>query len=96
MKRVTINALVDIACLITFIPSLVTGLVLYFYLPSGTGRGGNWVTWLGVSRNTWVLWHDIASFAFAFLLIVHLLLHWRFFTAIPKSVRPGQIEKDEH
>ena len=29
MKRVTINALVDIGCLVTFIPSLITGLVLY-------------------------------------------------------------------
>ncbi len=30
MKRVTINALVDIGCLITFILSLITGLVLNF------------------------------------------------------------------
>ncbi len=30
MKRITINALVDIGCLIMFIPSLVSGLVLYF------------------------------------------------------------------
>ena len=39
MKRITINALVDIGCLITFIPSLVSGLVLYFVLPSGGGQG---------------------------------------------------------
>ena len=39
MKRITINALVDIGCLITFIPSLISGLVLYFVLPSGGGTG---------------------------------------------------------
>ena len=33
MKRITVNALVDIGCLITFIPSLVSGLVLYLVLP---------------------------------------------------------------
>jgi len=37
MKRVTINALVDIGCLITFIPSLISGLVLYLFLPSASG-----------------------------------------------------------
>jgi len=42
MKRITINALVDIGCLITFIPSLISGLVLYFVLPSGGGRGSGW------------------------------------------------------
>ncbi len=39
MKRITINALIDIGCLITFIPSLVSGLVLYLVLPEGGGRG---------------------------------------------------------
>ena len=41
MKRITINALVDIGCLITFIPSLISGLVLYFVLPSGGGGFGD-------------------------------------------------------
>jgi hypothetical protein len=40
MKRVTINALVDIGCVI-FIPLPITGLVLYFFLSSGDGRGGS-------------------------------------------------------
>lgn len=87
MKRVTINALVDISCLITFILSLLTGLVLYIYLPSGTGRGGSWVTWMGITRHDWVLYHDIASFAFALLLVVHLVLHWRFFRNIQKALQ---------
>lgn len=89
MKRVTLNAIVDIGCLITFLPSLLTGLVLYIYLPSGGGRGGSWVTWMNITRHDWVLWHDIASFAFAALLIVHLLLHAGFFRHIHKSLRPG-------
>jgi hypothetical protein len=52
MKRVTINAIIDSGCLITFIPSLVTGLVLlYLVLPSGGGRGNSWVTYLGIARS---------------------------------------------
>lgn len=87
MKRVTINGLVDIGCVVTFIPSLLTGLVLYLYLPSGGGRGGSWVTWMGITRHDWVLYHDITSFLLATLLIVHLLLHWRFFRNINKALR---------
>jgi hypothetical protein len=96
MKRVTINALVDIGCLITFIPSLITGLVLYFFLPSGGGRGGSWVTWMGITRYDWVLYHDIASFAFAALLIIHLLLHGKFFRHIGKHLRNEGKELDDN
>ena len=89
MKRITVNALVDIGCLLMFIPSLLTGLVLYFFLPSGGGRGGSWVTWMGITRYDWVLYHDITSFAFAVLLVLHLLLHWRYFRNIRKCLAKG-------
>ena len=35
MKSRTVNALVDIGCLIAFVPSLISGLVLYLFLPEG-------------------------------------------------------------
>jgi len=92
MKRITINTLVDIACLVTFIPSLFTGLVLYLFLPSSEGRGGSWVTWMGITRHDWVLYHDVASFAFAALLILHLLLHWKFFRHIRRNLSPAAPE----
>jgi hypothetical protein len=42
MKRKTINALVNIGCLLTFIPSLISGLVLYFHTStSGLTSTGN-------------------------------------------------------
>jgi hypothetical protein len=94
MKRVTVNALVDIGCLITFIPSLITGLVLYLFLPSGSGRGGNWATWMGISRDQWVTMHNYTSLVFAALLIIHLLLHWKFFRTINKSLKPEGKEQD--
>ena len=93
MKRVTVNALVDIGALVTFVPTLITGLVLYFFLPSGGGRGNSWSTWMGITRHDWVLWHDIASFAFAALLVVHLILHWKFYKNIGKTLGPQA--KDE-
>ncbi|PKL66033.1 MAG: hypothetical protein CVV32_02275 [Methanomicrobiales archaeon HGW-Methanomicrobiales-3] len=93
MKRVTVNAIVDIGCIISFIPSLLTGLVLYLFLPSGGGRGSSWSTWMGITRHDWILWHDVASFALAVLIIIHLLLHWKFFQRITKT--PDPQAKDE-
>jgi len=74
---------VDIGCLITFIPSLITGLVLYLVLPEGGFRSG-WATCLGIPRNQWVPMHNYVSLMFAALLIIHLLLHWKFFQNINK------------
>jgi hypothetical protein len=95
MKRVTINALIDIGCLITFIPSLISGLVLFLFLPSGSGRGGNWATWMGIARDQWLNMHNYTSLAFAALLILHLLLHWKFFRNIKKSFKADGKEPDD-
>jgi hypothetical protein len=40
MKRVTINVLTDVGCLITFIPLIITCPVLYSFLLSYGGTGG--------------------------------------------------------
>lgn len=92
MKRVTFNALVDLGSLIAFVPTLYTGLVLYLFLPSGGGRGNSWSTWMGITRHDWIVWHDIASFTFAALVIVHLLLHWKFYKNINRAISPPEKE----
>jgi len=51
MKRIPINALIDIGCLITFIPSLITVFVLYLVLPEGGGRGSGWAPYRGITRH---------------------------------------------
>jgi hypothetical protein len=91
MKRITMNALVDIGCLITFIPSLVTGLVLYLVLPEGSGRGtGVAASYLGLARTQWVTMHNYTSLVFAALLIIHLILHWMYFRNIRKCLFAGE------
>jgi hypothetical protein len=95
MKRVTINALIDISCLVIFIPSLISGLVLYLVLPEGGGRGSGGATYLGIARNQWVTMHNYTSLVFAALLIIHLLLHWKFFRHIGKSFKADVKEPDD-
>lgn len=95
MKRATMNALVDIGCLITFIPSLVSGLVLYLVLPEGGGRGSGWALYLGIPRNQWVSMHNNTSLVFAALLILHLLLHANFFRHIGRHVTAAGKEESK-
>ena len=84
MKPVTINALIDISCLITFIPSLISGLVLYRVLPS-----------LGINGSQWLIIHDYTSLAFAALLIIHLFLHWKLLRNIPGNLKPDAKKPDD-
>ncbi|RPI37890.1 MAG: DUF4405 domain-containing protein [Methanoregulaceae archaeon] len=94
MRRITINAVIDIGCLITFVPSLVSGLVLFFVLPSGGGRGGSHAVYLGLFRDQWLNMHNYWSFAFSALIIIHLILHWMYFWNIRKCFSPGKKEAD--
>jgi hypothetical protein len=82
-------------CHFFLIVPAVLGLVLYFVLPSGGGRGSGWEVYLGVARNQWVTMHDNSSFVFAALLIIHLLLHWKFFRNINKALSPKGKQESE-
>jgi hypothetical protein len=84
MKKITVNAIVDIGCLVTFIPSLISGLVLYLVLPSGGGKGGGSESYLGIARDQWLNMHNYTSLIFAALIIIHLVLHWMYFRNIRK------------
>ena len=67
MKHVTISTLVDTRCMVTFVLSLFSGLVLYLVLSSEGGWESSRADYLGVIRFDWVNLHTYASLAFAAL-----------------------------
>lgn len=58
-----------------------TGLLLAYRLPPGS-RGGRGLSALGWSRHDWGDLHFWISLAFLALIIVHMILHWRWFWQI--------------
>ncbi len=75
--------------LIVLIPNLISGIVLYAVLPEG-GRFSGSTLYLGITRNEWKDLHNYAGFALAAFIILHLILHWRYFRAIPSCFRTGE------
>ena len=53
-----------------------TGLLMAIRLPPGS-RGGAGLAALGLSRHEWGDIHAWSGYAFAALIVVHLVLHWR-------------------
>jgi hypothetical protein len=100
MRLVTINATVDLLALIAFIPTFISGAVLLWILPSGSGgffgRGGlasGANIFLGLHQQTWVNIHDLTSMIFTILLVVHLFLHWRYFRNIDRYFKAKNKDK---
>jgi len=98
MKKARLNALVDLIALVLLIPTMFSGAVTLWILPSGGigFRGGagllpDAVFW-GLNRQEWREIHDIFGLIFFLVMALHLLLHWRYFRSIHKQLRSRQKE----
>jgi len=92
MGRARQNAAVDLLALISFIPMLISGLVLFIYFPTGSGfQGGKnpaaVLEVLGMVHTDWVMVHNISSFIFSGLVVIHLILHLNYMRNIRKCLR---------
>ncbi|MCC4766029.1 DUF4405 domain-containing protein [Methanosarcina sp. DH1] len=52
----------------------VTGLVMYFLIPSGIPRG-QYIVYMGLTKATWIWIHSKAGILIVILIVVHLILH---------------------
>ena len=94
MRKVTINAIVDIIMLIAFIPTFISGVVLYGFLPEG-GRFSGQAVFMGLPRYIWITMHDRWGIIFSIVVILHLLLHWKFFRVLPACFRKSKKEESK-
>ena len=83
MNKPKINYIIDILMAIFFAISAVTGIPLYM-LPGGVYRGGQTI-FLGVEKQVWGTIHTYASFALVVIVLVHLILHWKWIVYMTKS-----------
>ncbi len=83
MDRAKLNYGVDAVMGLAFLVSGVTGLVLFFFIPSGV-RQGRYQEFLGMIKEAWQEEHVIAGLVIVILGIVHLILHWDWVVSMTK------------
>jgi hypothetical protein len=98
MKRPNLNLAVDILALILAVLVVVTGLVLEYMLPPGSGRLGTegfgfapgamqrpiLLLW-GLTRHEWGNIHFWTAIGLMGALSLHLVLHWRWIVCMVKG-----------
>ena len=77
------NYVVDFLMTLSFIVTAITGLIIFFFLPSGV-RQGSTQTFLGIIKGTWSFVHDWSGILFITLIILHFILHWNWITRMTK------------
>ena len=83
MDKVKRNYWIDILMFISIAITAVTGIVLFIILPSGKRSG--WETFLGITKAIWVDVHTWAGLIFIALVLIHLILHWKWILAMTKN-----------
>ena len=76
----------------------VSGFVLWLGFPSGGGGGGGGhglsgglgnLTFWELSKHTWIDIHDWVAVALVALVVIHVILHWKWTVRMAKSLFRG-------
>jgi cytochrome b subunit of formate dehydrogenase len=63
----------------------VSGFVLWFALPHSGGRWASLQFW-SITRTEWVDIHDWAAVALIVVVLVHLLIHWKWVVTVTRQI----------
>ena len=97
MKRARVNAIVDMVAFGAVLVSLFTGILLWKVLPSGgggprAGQAAGHALFLGIERGVWKDVHTVTTLVFVGLVVVHILLHWKWIRCIPRFFSRQQLK----
>ena len=94
MNKAKINYFIDALMLISFIITAFTGLIIFFFLPSGV-RQGRYQEFLGIIKETWTTIHDWVGIIMILLVLFHFVLHWKWIVCMTKSMFRKKQKCDE-
>ena len=91
MKRKNLNFAIDAVSLLVMLAMVVTGIVIHYLLPAGSGgRGGTGkLTLWGAGRHEWGEVHFWLAIATVVLIAVHVVLHWAWVCGVFSSWSKG-------
>jgi hypothetical protein len=77
--------LVDLVLTTLFFGVAGTGFFMYFFIPSGVQRG-RYLVYMGLTKATWVWIHSRAGILMSVLVIIHLILHWKWIVSTTRNI----------
>lgn len=84
MNRNKLNFWIDFLAFIAFLLVAKTGLIIFFFLPEGV-RQGRYQEFFGITKSTYSTIHDWAGIVMIVLVVIHLILHWRWIACSLKN-----------
>ncbi|OYT54694.1 MAG: hypothetical protein B6U72_01810 [Candidatus Altiarchaeales archaeon ex4484_2] len=84
MDKAGLNYVTDALMALSLIFTAASGFILLFFLPYGI-RQGRLQEFLGLSKQAWIMVHDLSGLILVILVIVHLSLHWRWAVSMTKK-----------
>lgn len=88
MNKNKIKFIVDFLMFLDFLILAISGFILWFILPKGSGKLVNSFLFF---REDWLLIHDYASVIVVILILVHLVLNWRWIWAMFRNLFRGNL-----
>lgn len=92
MEKAKLNYIVDALMTISFIITAITGVVIFLVMPSGVPQG-RYQVFLGIQKHYWTAWHNWSGIIMLVLVLLHLVLHWRWIVCMTKSMFVKKQEK---
>jgi uncharacterized iron-regulated membrane protein len=83
-KNVTQRVCIDIAMFLTMLISLVSGVVLWLFIPNG--RGSGYTVFLEMEKHLWTDIHIYVSLIFCGILLLHLALNLKLFSSMANCI----------
>lgn len=90
MRKITQNYILFVLLFCLGLFQAVSGFIMWFVLPHGDGgwRGGGGsaeATFLALARDTWRDLHDWVAVALLVVVILHIIIHWKWVWRMTKS-----------
>jgi len=85
MDKAKINYIIDCIMGLSFVGVAITGLIIFFFLPSGI-QGGGEQQFMNITKHNWSAFHEWAGIIMLLFVIIHLILHWRWILSMTKAI----------
>ena len=90
LRKKTQNYILFVILLLLGLFQAMSGFILWFGLARGGGQGRGWgggtaTTFWSLTRNTWIDIHDWVAVALVVIVVIHIILHWKWIVYVTQS-----------